>query len=243
MEMEKEWRSSVGAEEINYRHELKFLCREKALFLLEDKVRRICRQDPHVGEDGSYKIRSLYFDTFDNQCYRQNEAGVDDRKKYRIRIYNDDPDVIKLECKYSRHNMKGKQSCTITREQCEYLIHGNAVKQTDAGQELLGRFLLEKKMELLLPKVIVEYVRTPYVYEAGNVRVTFDRKLRSSPAVSEFLNKRILWKGVLPEGLQLLEVKYDRGLPAAILEILRTGQDLSRSSFSKYALCRKYGYR
>lgn len=225
---------------MNYRHELKFLCREDKLFLLENKIKHICRLDPHTASQEYYSIRSLYFDTFDDKCYRQNEAGLDNRKKYRVRIYNQDPDFIKFECKYSWHNMKMKHSCSITRDQCEDLIQGHPISQIASNQELLKQFLLERSTELLSPKVIVEYIRTPYIYEVGNVRITFDRNIRTSPAVSDFLNKKIVYKGILPEGIQLLEVKYDEILPAAILEILKTGQDLSKLSFSKYALCRKY---
>lgn len=228
----------------NYRHELKFLCREQELYLIENKIRHICKLDANVETSGNYLIKSLYFDTYNDQCYFENQAGVDDRKKYRIRIYNNSTDIIKLECKYSFHNKKKKEMCGISRQQCEILmrgIPGEIMPDMFSGQELLRCFLLEKNMNLLLPKVIVEYTRTPYVYAAGNVRITFDRTIRSSFQVAHFLDDNITFRSILPTDIHILEVKYNEILPAAILELLTTGHSLSKTSFSKYSLCREYG--
>lgn len=244
-----------------YRHELKFLCEERQLFLIENRIRHICMPDPHGGKTGSYRVKSLYFDTFDNQCYQEIQAGADSRKKYRIRIYNDDTDMINLECKYSLHDRKTKETCRISRQQCTDLMEklpGGQLNFTQTPMPdfeednlpktacrqaipLLQRFLLEKRMELLMPKVIVEYRRTPYVFPGGNVRITFDRSIRSSCQTDRFLDGNAVFKGILPENVHILEVKYDEGLPGAVRELVTAGQQLCRTSFSKYGLCREYG--
>ena len=228
---------------MRYRHELKFICSDQRLFLLENKIKNLCRSDSYAGQKGNYVVRSLYFDTCYDKCLMEGQAGTDNRRKYRIRIYNGNDEVIKLECKRSFRGMKAKEACRITRTQCESLMHGAPIGDTEADQELLRRFLCEKSMEFLEPKVIVEYVRAPYVYAFGNVRITFDRNIGSSVEVERFLEKDILRKGILPPGEQLLEVKYDEILPGTILEILAGGQQLSRTSFSKYVLCRQYGIK
>lgn len=73
------------------------------------------------------------------------------------------------------------------------------------------------KTQQLRPRVLVSYVRGPYVYAAGNVRVTFDSNIRTSLFQREFLN------GALPDiiatdtpGNIILEVKYDAFLPEVI---------------------------
>ncbi len=235
----------------SYRHELKFLCTENQLCHIERKIRHICRLDRHTGPDGNYRITSLYFDTPDDRCYQENLAGTDQRKKYRIRVYNDDTDTIFLECKSSLRGLKTKENCLITPAQCEYLteqfpywkkkLPAPSTPQTDPSQNLLERFLTEKKTELFLPKVIVEYVRTPYIFPAGNVRITFDRRIRSSSQVTGFPGKSRPFRCILPQDTHVLEVKYDRLLPGAILELVTGGLDLRRTSFSKYAMCREYG--
>lgn len=224
-----------------YRNELKFVCGEGELKLLEERIRHICHLDTHVDADGIYVIRSLYFDTYDDRCFHENEAGIDHRRKYRIRIYDGNRDVIHLECKETLHGLKKKEICPLSVQQCQQLMDKKPVTGNMPEQDLLRRFLVEQRTQLLQPKVIVEYVRTPYVYMAGNVRITFDRHIRSSKEIGRFLESRISGRSVMAQDSHVLEVKYDEGLPGAIRELLSSGQGLSRTSFSKYCLCRKYG--
>ena len=44
---------------------------------------------------------------------------MDNRRKYRIRLYNGSADRLQLEIKRKRHGMTQKLSCLLTREQCE----------------------------------------------------------------------------------------------------------------------------
>lgn len=225
--------------EKQYRHELKFLCGEGELRLLEQRIRHICSPDSHAGKNGDYVIRSLYFDTYDDQCFHENEAGIDRRKKYRIRIYNGQTDVIHLECKETVYDLKRKEACALTLPQCQQLINRQDVAEVLPGQELLERFLAVRRTQLLMPKVIVEYVRTPYVHAAGNVRITFDRDICSSPKTGRFLEPRMSGRRIMAQGIHILEVKYDESMPGAVRELLTMGQDLSRTSFSKYCESRK----
>lgn len=230
----------MGAE---YRHELKFLCEESKLRILEEKIRHICRPDPHAGSDGKYVIRSLYFDTWDDCCFYENEAGVDCRRKYRVRLYNGKAAPVHLECKEALHGLKHKDTCPLTEKQCRQLMLGCPVEETLPEQELLRRFLAARGTQILQPKVIVEYTRTPYIYAVGNVRITFDRYIRSSSAVTKFMEPRIPGREIMVQDMHILEVKYDGMFPGAVRELLTAGQDLMQTSFSKYALCRQYGMR
>jgi hypothetical protein len=226
---------------LKYRHELKFLCTEHNLRHMEEKVRHICKTDSHAGSSGSYVIRSLYFDTYADHCYAANLSGIDDRKKYRLRIYDSNPEFIRLECKYSHHGLKAKEQCILTDRQCKTLLQGNSLLPTKSdSDELLKYFLLERSSLLLTPRVVVEYTRTPYVFPAGNVRITFDRTIRSSAQTRHFLDRNLPFRNILPDGMHILEVKYDEFLPSALGELLAGGQDLRRTSFSKYSLCRNY---
>lgn len=225
-----------------YRHELKFFCTETELQWIEHKIQHICRKDPHVGPEGVYRIRSIYFDTYDSKGYRENEAGTDNREKYRVRIYDASDSVIKLERKGSLRDRKYKDVCRITRTQCQQMIRGCMVENVLPHQDVLQEFLVERQLELLEPKVIVEYMRTPYIYPAGNVRITFDRYIASSSSLN-FFDQDLPSRAIMPEHMHLLEVKYDQILPAAILEVLNSSACLNRTSFSKYALCREYSLR
>ena len=91
----------------------------------------------------------------------------------------------------------------------------------------------------LRPVVIVAYERVPFVYPDGNVRVTFDRNLRSSSNIEDFFNPQAAFRSVLPVGTNMMEVKFDEFLPDFINETLQTSA-LQWNSFSKYYLCRKF---
>lgn len=229
----------ISPEGRQYRHELKFICHERELQLIEAGVRCICRKDAHAGAGGVYRIRSVYLDTVDDRYYAENEAGLDGREKYRIRIYNASEDFIRLERKGTLRGLKYKEDCAITRAQCEAVLQGRPVAEVAEEQRLLQTFLLEREQELLSPRVLVAYVRTPYVYPVGNVRITFDREI-SSARPEQFFAEHLHSRPVLPEGVHILEVKYDEVLPTALLECINGGLSLTRTSFSKYALCRKY---
>ena len=74
--------------EKKYRHELKYLISAAQIPILKTRIAAIMQPDAHAGADGTYAIRSLYFDDYANRCYYENIGGVDPREKFRIRIYN-----------------------------------------------------------------------------------------------------------------------------------------------------------
>ena len=224
---------------MDYRNEIKYLVSETQLVLLENRIRNLIQPDRHAGADGTYQIRSLYFDDFENTYYRENEMGTDPREKFRIRIYNGDPGRISLELKKKQHSMTQKLSCLLTEEQCRELMAGRPLPADPSYPPVLQKMNLLMKRRLLKPKVIVEYDRTPFVEKLGNTRVTFDRNIRSSNAVASFLEKRVPARPIMPAGKQILEVKYDEFLPDYLYRNLQLSH-LRQTTFSKYYLCRRY---
>lgn len=101
------------------------------------------------------------------------------------------------------------------------------------------KLCLLMRTRLLRPKVIVEYDRVPYIYPQGNVRITLDENIRSSSRVELFLEDQIPTRPILPAGQHILEVKYDEYLPDFIYRAVQL-QELHRTAFSKYYLCRRY---
>lgn len=226
-----------------YRHEYKFLldAREKAQ--LYYSLKNLIPMDSHVAQVGSYWIRSVYFDDYRDSCYQENESGINDRAKYRIRIYNVSDERIHLERKSKKNGMTLKESADLTREQCESLLQGKPLPLNGAEAEccpqVLKQFCVLMKTRGMRPKVIVEYERIPFVYQDGNVRITFDKNITSSMEVGRFFEKNMLRYPILPKGRQLLEVKFDEFLPSFIRQNMETGR-LQQISFSKYYLGRKY---
>ena len=224
---------------MDYRNELKYMVSEMQLALLENRIRNLIAPDSHAGADGTYRIRSLYFDDFEDTYYRENEMGTDPREKFRIRIYNGSAEWISLELKRKQHSMTQKLSCLLTEEQCRELMAGRPLPFDASYPPVLQKLNLLMRTRLLRPKVIVEYDRTPFVEKLGNTRITFDRNIRSSNAVQSFLEREIPGRPILLAGKQILEVKYDEFLPDHLYRNLQLSH-LRQTAFSKYYLCRRF---
>lgn len=221
-----------------YRNELKYICTEAELRILESRIKTLCKRDPHVGPTGTYDIRSIYFDDIEDSCYMDNEAGTDPRAKFRIRIYNGDDSRISLEKKSKSHGMTHKDAVMLTKAQFDGIMSGQPRDLFNkSGSPLLNEFEMLMYSRGLAPKVIVAYERTPFVYHAGNVRITFDRNIGHSTNLKTFFDDKLPLKPVLANGTHVLEVKYDELLPCFIYEALSL-ENLQYTNFSKYYLSR-----
>lgn len=240
---------SFGYEnEIKYRNEIKYLGSEGILRIVEARISALCIPDAHGGPDGNYTVRSLYFDTPRNTCLHDSENGIDPRFKYRIRMYNGNKDYIVLEQKCKKHGMNHKRVCRINELFCEKLLQSEfdpeaipAKWRPPSSREssLLMNFYADYQLNLYRPITIVDYDRTAYLYETGNVRITLDRFISASGSVTEFLAETIPLSPVMPPGMHILEVKYDDFLPDHLYHALgQTG--CIRTAFSKYYYSRQF---
>lgn len=217
---------------MKYRHELKFEVSDMELEIIKYRLRPIMKMDSN--QDGSaYSVRSLYFDDLHDTRLKENEDGVDNRHKYRLRIYNGGRDVIKLEKKSKLRGMTRKESIFIPEAMCRRYMEGKAPELTGESSDLEKELYCEIKMCGMLPKSIVEYERTAFVEPRGNVRITFDRNLCGSMQTDDFLEERISGVPMMPAGKHILEVKYDEFLPEYISWVMEIGS-MQRTAFSKY---------
>ena len=225
--------------DIPLRHELKYFITPAEMNVLRGVLTPVMQLDPNGNENNEYHIRSLYFDTINDRALEEKIAGVGNRKKYRIRIYNFSDKVIKLECKSKYGDLISKQSVTIPRDLCEQLIAGDPEGLQRMRHPLFHDMYRAMRTELLRPAVIVDYVREAYIHPAEEVRVTFDKTLRTGLFSHDMFNKDIPTYPVFDDPVEILEVKYDEFLPAHIQAIL-SGITAQRSAISKYTWCRRY---
>ena len=220
---------------MKFRHELKFLINERDKELLSLRLSTIMKRDPNaVG--GIYKIRSLYFDDYWNSAYSEKMMGVHDRRKYRIRIYNDDDRVIKLECKIKADNYIHKKSASLTRAETEQILGGQYDFLLKKENPLCKEFYFQCVSAFMRPRVIVDYEREPFVCDEGDVRITFDTNLRSTLVCSDFFNSELPFVYALEEGKLVLEVKFTEFLPSIIQRALPLSAS-ERTAVSKYTHC------
>lgn len=226
---------------MEYRNELKFMVSDLDIEKIRYRLLSVMDQDEHQGLHG-YSVRSIYFDDiYDNYLY-ENVAGTDNRKKYRIRLYNGSAELIHLEKKSKYRGMTKKVIQDISKEESKFILDENMEKLHEiisSGKEsLLGEIYIEMWRKKLMPVCIVEYERFAFVESLGNVRITFDRNISGSRQVEKFFEREIDCTPVMPHGWHILEIKYDELLPHYILQIVDTGT-LRRRSYSKYYTVRQ----
>ena len=197
------------------------------------------KSDSHTDENGEYKIRSLYFDNLYDKALLEKLNGVNNREKFRIRYYNDDFSKISLEKKSKINGLCNKVSAPLTKEECEKILDGDLAWMLESPYDLVKELYVKMKTQLLKPKVIVDYMREPFVYEQGNVRITLDRDIRTGLYVTDLfdLDAPTIIAG---EPVIILEVKYDEYLPGFIRDIVDL-KNKQATAYSKYGVCRIFG--
>ena len=223
------------------RHELKYYISQGQYQVLARMLRILLSKDEHTDENAEYFIRSLYFDTIFDDALLDKIAGVENRNKYRIRIYNCSDSIIRMECKSKYGNYITKRQVVISRDLCEQLMAGDPTGLENTSSGLLREVFREMRLNLLRPVVIVDYIREAYQHPAEDIRITFDKQLRSGLFSHDLFNPNLPTVPPLASDQIILEVKYNRLLPPYISDILSLAAGWStRSAISKYTLCRRF---
>lgn len=222
------------------RHEVKHYINMADYYVLRSRLNAVLMPDSHAGADGTYQIRSLYFDTADNKALLEKLNGVRKRAKYRIRYYNYNDSFIQLEKKIKDGNACIKVSETITREEAEKIISGDIEWMRECDRPLLNELYVKMHNDGLKPSTIVEYTRDPFTFPAGNVRVTLDHHIRTGIKNIDFFDPECVTVPI-PDDVILLEVKWDNYLPDIVRDTVQMNSRRG-SAFSKYAACRAYDF-
>lgn len=223
---------------MDFRHEWKHEINASDMIALRQRLRAVARPDPHAA-DGRYLIRSLYFDDPEDRALREKLDGVNRREKFRIRYYNGDISLIRLEKKSSQNGLSSKETAPLTAAEAQAIVDGASDWMLSSGRPLVQELYHKMKSGGLRPKTIADYTREPFVYPPGNVRVTLDYNIRTGLGCTDFLNPGCV---TVPAGDApiILEVKWGAFLPGIIRDAVQlSGRHVS--AFSKYAQCRIYG--
>lgn len=98
------------------RHEYKFPATAAQCEILRERFSAVMTPDAH-GENGCYRITSVYLDDVYRTAYNDKLIGADTRKKYRIRTYDLSDKLLHFECKYKDRDMTSKRGIWISPEQ------------------------------------------------------------------------------------------------------------------------------
>lgn len=224
---------------MDFRNEWKHVISYGDMLALSRRLCAVAQPDEYAGSDGTYTIRSLYFDTPGDKALREKIDGVNRRDKYRLRYYNGNTALIKLEKKSKLGGLCAKQSVCISNEEAQKIISGDLDWMPQSGRPLAAELYSKMRGEGLRPKTIVDYTREPFVYAPGNVRVTLDYNIRTGLQSTDFFNPDCVTI-TAGEPVIILEVKWDEFLPSIIRDAVQLGSSRS-AAFSKYQVCRIYG--
>lgn len=223
---------------MKFRHEWKHEISYSDMIAIRQRLLAVATPDSHA-INGTYKIRSLYFDDFQDQALRDKIDGISRREKFRIRYYNDNLDFIYLEKKSKVGGLGNKQSVSLSRQEAQDVVDGQIEWMKAREEPLIQELYFKMTTCGLRPKTIVDYIREPFIFKPGNVRVTLDYDIRTGLHSIDFLNPHCPMIPAGDSGI-VMEVKWDEFLPSIIRDTVQlTGRRVS--AFSKYAVCRLYG--
>lgn len=224
---------------MEFRHECKHYINYMDYLIMRSKLKAVMQFDANTNEDGEYQIRSLYFDNYKDVALQDKINGINHREKFRIRCYNKDFKYINLEKKSKVNGLCSKLKAPLSKAQTEAILARKTEWMATSEEPLVVELYSKMKSGQLRPKTIVDYQREAYVYGPGNVRVTFDRDIRTGLLNTDLFNTNL---PTIKAGDQqiLLEVKYDRFIPEVISNIIQL-DGRRQIAFSKYAVGRIYG--
>ena len=134
-----------------------------------------------------------------------------------------------------------KYDAVISEAECRKILDGDLAWMKVHHDSLVRELYAKMQYQRLRPRVLVSYVREPYIFAPGNVRITFDSNIRTTFFHREFLTKetRDISATDTPHD-RILEVKYDAFLPRIIQDLIQI-PDIRQQAFSKYGACRRFG--
>ena len=224
-------------DEEKWRKELKYTISQIDSQMAAARLGQFMERDKHVGDGNGYLIRSVYFDNCYDKVLREKLDGIAIRDKFRIRYYDFNTSFIRLEKKSKRYDVGHKYQCSITEEETTKILTQDWDWMQSDQRALVRELYLKLRLELFRPYVIVDYEREPFVYRPGNVRITFDRNIRSTKMVREFFNPKVPTIPVFLQSEVVMEIKYDEYLPDIVSRTILTTKTRERA-FSKFAACR-----
>ncbi len=222
------------------RSELKYYLNDIQMEGLQHQLSQFMDFDHYCDSRYGYRVRSLYFDSIDDECLFQKQSGFMERRKIRLRTYgNTGVETVKFEIKSKNGQLVRKDSVNVNKSDADEICAGNYTSLLEYNNPVLDRIYATFISRVYRPKVIVEYQRIALVFPVSNIRITFDKNLSSNINHFNLFSNVQDMMPVILEGKQILEVKYDQFLPDFIKNIL-SGVSAERMAISKYTLARRF---
>lgn len=222
------------------RFELKYLITLQRAEMIKKALRAFLIPDEH-GDNGRYKLDSLYYDSPDFRCYWEKVDGVKFRRKLRIRRYvcesqltENTPVFVEIKQRLDR----------VTQKRRAILSYGDALRMCN-GREFPETFAPEDKSLIeeiyaylwqynLRPVSIVHYDRQALIgtdYDLG-LRMTFDTSL-TYQIHQLALHENASTLSMFSANQVVMEIKVNERIPYWLTELLAT-HNMQTVPISKY---------
>ena len=221
------------------RQEKKYLLNIGCSHELSYRLGRVMMEDKHNGA-GGYRIRSLYFDTLDDNDYRDKLDGMELRRKIRLRNYDPRGDFAMLEMKQKEGPYQKKRSLRLNREDAERLILGDCRPLLRYSDSFAAECFGLMQARCYRPKAVVEYRRRAFIAKENQIRITLDSQIVATEASWDIFSPQLLRYPVLDPFNAVLEVKYN-GFLLSYIKDLVSAANRSETTQSKYCLARSAG--
>lgn len=218
------------------RQEHKFLLTDLQYRQYKASISKIIHEDKNNGAEG-YMVRTLYFDTLDDNDYNTKVDGLESRRKIRLRIYNTDSDYALLEIKQKQSIYLMKRSIKITRDDAVQLSKGIYTPLLYYDDPLALECYSLMTARGYRPKAIIQYQRIAFVGEGNEIRITFDSNLVATESCFDLFSGKLSLYPVFNSFNAVLEVKYNGFLFGYIKDFLQR-LDKSAVATSKYCMSR-----
>jgi SPX domain protein involved in polyphosphate accumulation len=232
-------------DEIIERYEFKYLVPERLVPEIRATALTTSKIDRYADSDGTYLIRSLYFDTPRFDLYWANDREQGDRYKMRARVYPGKKSPVFLEVKRRVKDVIIKTRAPVPADAWLDVIAGREGALSALSPSVRTgsiNFIKRVHRHHLNPVALIEYEREAYVSEVDSyARLTFDRKITVQPRDRlDFEAIPGRWRAVdhvmktqTPEPVCVLELKFERRPPSWMAAFVKR-LGLNRYSFSKY---------
>ena len=229
------------------RYEFKYFLTKNIADEIKEHANKFMILDKYANFElkNQYFVRSIYFEDDFNSNFDEKVNGFKIRKKFRIRYYGKDQNNSPLYLEAKGRNLERTYKRRIKIDETDIEL----IKKKDflyklvrkyPSSHIINEFVFESYRKKLKPKVVIDYNRSPYVNKYGlYFRLTFDQNISCIKLNDNFGNLNKNHSVLCEAGYTILEVKFDRSIPAWFHRIIQS-YDLRRQSISKFVLGMTY---
>ena len=226
------------------RYEFKYLLNNKISNQIENEAKHFMSYDDFAVNipDNRYFVRSLYYEDNSFSNFFEKVDGIKSRRKFRIRTYgnslkNNLPIFLEIKGRHLERTFKKRTSIDIKYIELFLNSEKNSkLLEIYPNNIIINDFVFESIKKKLKPCVLIDYKRRPYINNFGlYFRLTFDSNIVSSKSKILFSNEKNSTPLECRSGYTILEVKFNRSIPAWFHRVIQS-YSLTRRSISKFVL-------